>query len=67
MACANGVCTPESALSHNASSDVLPLIPIVNLMAGVDFRLPDVKGWEAKLEVGFYDAFFAGLGIGYTF
>ena len=67
VTCANGVCTPESALSHNASSDVLPLIPIVNLMAGVDFRLPDVKGWEAKLEVGFYDAFFAGLGIGYTF
>jgi hypothetical protein len=67
VTCANGVCTPESALNQSSSSDVLPLVPIVNVLAGVDFRLPDVKGWEAKLEVGFFDAFFAGLGIGYTF
>jgi hypothetical protein len=67
VTCANGVCTPASALNHTPDSDVLPLVPVINMVVGVDFRLPDVKGWEAKLEGGFYDAFFAGLGIGYTF
>jgi hypothetical protein len=33
----------------------------------VDFRLPQVRGWEAKLETGFYDAFFVGAAVGYTF
>jgi hypothetical protein len=39
----------------------------VNIALGVDFRLPNVKGWEAKLEGGFYDAFFFGFGVAYTF
>lgn len=68
VTCANGVCTPVSALSHSPSSDVLPVFPIVNVFAGMDFRLPEyAKGWEAKIEGGFFDAFFLGLGIGYTF
>jgi hypothetical protein len=47
---------------------VLPLFPVVNVFAGMDFRLPDyAKGWEAKIEGGFFDAFFLGVGIGYTF
>ncbi len=67
VTCANGVCTPESALNQTASNDVLPIVPVVTTVVGIDFRLPDVKGWEAKIEAGFFDAFFAGLGIGYTF
>jgi hypothetical protein len=65
--CTNGVCSSPIGLPRTASNDVLPLVPIVNLVAGVDFRLPNVKGWEAKLEAGFYDAFFAGFGVAYTF
>jgi hypothetical protein len=42
-------------------------LPIVNVVLGVDFRLPQVRGWEAKIEGGFYDAFFLGGGVGYTF
>ena len=44
-----------------------PVLPIVNLVVGVDFRLPQVRGWEAKIEGGFYNAFFLGGGVGYTF
>jgi hypothetical protein len=47
--------------------NVPPALPIVNVLVGVDFRLPHVRGWEAKIEGGFYDAFFLGGGVGYTF
>ena len=43
------------------------VLPIINLVVGVDFRLPQVRGWEAKIEGGFYNAFFLGGGVGYTF
>ncbi|HVZ74710.1 MAG TPA: hypothetical protein VHJ20_20145 [Polyangia bacterium] len=48
-------------------SNVPPVLPIVNVLVGVDFRLPHVRGWEAKIEGGFYDAFFFGGTLGYTF
>jgi hypothetical protein len=44
-----------------------PVLPIVNILVGFDFRLPQVRGWEAKIEGGFYNAFFLGGGVGYTF
>ena len=47
--------------------NVPPALPIVNVLVGFDFRLPNVRGWEAKIEGGFYDAFFLGGGVGYTF
>jgi hypothetical protein len=47
--------------------NVPPALPIVNVLLGIDFRLPHVRGWEAKIEGGFYDAFFLGGGVGYTF
>lgn len=50
-----------------ADSNVPPVLPIVNVLAGIDFRLPHVRGWEAKLEGGFYNAFFLGGAVGYTF
>ncbi|HET6148768.1 MAG TPA: hypothetical protein VFH68_14625 [Polyangia bacterium] len=67
LTCANGVCTSPANLPRSPSSDVPPIVPIINLVAGLDFRLPNVKGWEAKLEGGFYDAFFFGFGVAYTF
>jgi hypothetical protein len=66
--CANGVCTHGPGLTLKANGDVLPVFPVVNVFAGMDFRLPEyAKGWEAKIEGGFFDAFFLGLGVGYTF
>jgi hypothetical protein len=44
-----------------------PVLPIVNLVVGVNFRLPQVRGWEARIEGGFYNAFFLGGAVGYTF
>ncbi len=65
--CSNGVCTGPSVLTTSPTGDVLPVVPIVDVLVGMDFRLPDVKGWEAKIDAGFYDAFFAGFAVGYTF
>jgi hypothetical protein len=66
--CNNGVCTHGPGLNLKPDGNVLPLFPIVNVFAGMDFRLPEyAKGWEAKIEGGFFDAFFLGVGIGYTF
>jgi len=45
----------------------LALIPVVNVVVGVDFRVPSIRGWEATIEGGFYDAFFLGGSVGYTF
>ena len=50
-----------------ADANKPPVLPIINLVVGFDFRLPQVRGWEAKIEGGFYNAFFLGGGVGYTF
>jgi hypothetical protein len=42
-------------------------IPILNMMIGMDVQLPELPGFEAKLEAGFYNAFFVGLGFAYIF
>jgi hypothetical protein len=77
--CANGVCSDASLAALQPGTDrpddphrfvdnnVPPVLPIVNVVVGVDFRLPHVRGWEAKIEGGFYDAFFLGGAAGYTF
>jgi hypothetical protein len=81
--CMNGVCTDASLASLNpqgsastdsnntphrfADGNIPPAIPIVNVIVGVDFRLPNVRGWEARIEGGFYDAFFLGGTVAYTF
>jgi hypothetical protein len=59
----DGPGTPQRFVDPN----VPPALPIVNVLVGFDFRLPQVRGWEAKIEGGFYDAFFLGGGVGYTF
>jgi hypothetical protein len=42
-------------------------IPIINLLFGLDFPVPDAKGLEFRIEGGFYDAFFFGGTAGYVF
>jgi hypothetical protein len=71
---ANVTCTASScndaqlqAAGRFVSSDVPPVLPIINVVLGLDFRVPKVRGWEAKIEGGFYDAFYLGGGIGYAF
>ncbi len=53
---------------HRFEEDSVPgALPILNILAGLDFPIPDAKGLEFRLEGGFYDAFFVGLGAGYAF
>jgi hypothetical protein len=42
-------------------------VPIIDLLFGLDFPIPDAKGLEFRLEGGFYDAFFLGGTAGYVF
>jgi len=42
-------------------------IPIINLVLGIDFRIPTVPGLELRLEGGFFDAFFLGGGAAYVY
>jgi hypothetical protein len=83
VTCPNGICSDAALASLNpggsastdsaatphrfVDGDVPAALPIVNVLVGMDFRLPHVRGWEAKIEGGFYDAFFLGGGVGYTF
>jgi hypothetical protein len=53
---------------HRFEEDNVPgALPIINLALGLDWRMPEWKGFEARLEGGFYDAFFLGLAVGYVF
>jgi hypothetical protein len=61
-----GVDGPDSP-SRFSEPAVPSVLPIVNLSLGLDFRLPSVPGVEARVEGGFYDAFFLGLGVNYIF
>ena len=61
------VCKPGPNSITGELADVPAAVPIFAVQLGVDFRLPKVRGWEARLEGGFYDAFYLGGGIGYTF
>jgi hypothetical protein len=42
-------------------------VPVVNVLFGLDFPVPDAKGLEFRVEGGFYDAFFLGASAGYLF
>jgi hypothetical protein len=48
-------------------TNVPSAIPILNLVTGFDFHIPQAKGLELRLEGGFYDAFFLGFAAGYVF
>ena len=59
----NGPGDPHRFKDNNVPS----AIPILNLVTGFDFHIPQAKGLELRLEGGFYDAFFLGLAAGYVF
>jgi hypothetical protein len=42
-------------------------VPIINLLFGLDFPVPDAQGLEFRVDAGFYDAFFVGGSAGYLF
>ena len=42
-------------------------IPVLNLMFGMDFRVPQAKGLEFRIDAGFFDALFLGGGVGYVY
>src|SRR4051812_30593168 len=50
-----------------SESDVPGAIPILNMLIGLDFHVPNVKGLELRVEGGFYNAFFAGVATTYLF
>jgi hypothetical protein len=53
---------------HRFEEDSVPgALPILNLLFGLDFPIPDAKGLEFRVEGGFYDAFFIGGTAGYVF
>jgi|GEM_PF-1535625 len=53
---------------HRYQETAVPsALPIINLLFGLDFPIPDAKGLEFRLEAGFYDAFFVGASGGYAF
>lgn len=53
---------------HRFQENSIPgAIPIINLLFGLDFPIPDAKGLEFRVEGGFYNAFFLGGTMGYVF
>jgi len=48
-------------------NDVPGAIPIINLLVGLDFPIPDAKGLEFRIEGGFFNAFFLGGTLGWVF
>jgi hypothetical protein len=48
-------------------NSIPPAIPILNLVFGVDFRIPQAPGLEFRLDAGFFDALFLGGGVGYIY
>jgi hypothetical protein len=58
----------QAGNGHRFQETTIPgAIPIINLLFGLDFPIPDAKGLEFRLEGGFYDAFFLGGTAGYVF
>jgi hypothetical protein len=54
--------------AHRFQENSIPgAVPILNLLFGLDFPIPDAKGLEFRLEGGFFDAFFLGGTMGYVF
>jgi hypothetical protein len=50
-----------------ADNNIPGAIPVLNFVMGFDFRIPDVNGLELRVDAGFYDAFFLGIGSAYLF
>jgi hypothetical protein len=77
--CKDGKCTEDAlkATEKNGNSDspatphrfregsIPGAIPLINLVTGIDFRIPTVPGLEIRAEGGFYNAFFLGGSVAY--
>lgn len=61
------VCQPTMGETAKPSGSVPGAVPILNVDLGVDFRIPQVKGLEIRLDGGFYDTFFLGGGLAYAY
>lgn len=59
----NGPANPHRFQDQNVPG----AIPIINMLAGMSVRFPELRGFEARLEGGFYNAFFVGMGLAYIF
>ncbi|HEX7500682.1 MAG TPA: hypothetical protein VF524_10325 [Polyangia bacterium] len=58
----------QAGNGHRFQETSIPgAIPIINLLFGLDFPIPDAKGLEFRIEGGFFDAFFVGGTAGYVF
>jgi hypothetical protein len=63
-----GVRDDGPGFAHRYEEPSVPgAVPIIDVLVGVDFHIPDVKGLELRVEGGFYDAFFLGLASAYIF
>lgn len=52
--------------SRFTDGNIPPVYPIIELLTGFDFRIPNVNGLEVKVEGGyFFPYFFAGGGVTY--
>ena len=79
IVCTGGVCTEAelaSAQTPPGSPEVpyrfrensIPgAIPVLNLIFGLDFRVPQVRGLEFRIDAGFFDALFLGGSAAYVF
>jgi hypothetical protein len=80
IVCTGGVCTETELKGTEGSGRISPTtphryregsvpgaIPILNLVFGFDFRIPQVKGLEFRIDAGFFDALFLGGGVGYIY
>lgn len=53
--------------SRYKDGNVPPVIPIVNVLGGIDVMHPDIKGLNLRIEGGFFNAFFLGGALMYAF
>jgi hypothetical protein len=78
--CTQGPCTEATLAASEGSPDtaqnpsrfqdhnVPPVYPIVNLITGLDFKIPSAPGLEFKIDLGyFFPYFFLGAGTAYQF
>jgi hypothetical protein len=76
--CAKGPCTDAELKNSEGgmdspqmgsrfkSTDIPAVYPIVNVVTGLDFKIPNADGLELKVDVGyFFPYFFVGGGISY--
>lgn len=60
--------TDSPATPHRFREGSIPaVIPLINLVAGIDFRIPSAPGLEFRVEGGFYNALFLGGGVAYVY